>query len=490
MEIKQKNTFKNRIVFLSVAVIAVLMLSGCGCKTNTPSYKVNLEIWGLFDDSDVFAKAVEQYKKRNPRIGEITYKKLTVDSYENDLRDVLATGKGPDIFLIHHTWLAKHLEKLAPAPTVVLSDGKTQMALINPKKVQEFFPDVVYQDFVKDSSVYALPLSVDSLSLYYNKDLFNQAGITRPPKTWEEFDDDDRKLTNVDSFGNIKISGAAMGASSDRAGNPGGGKINRATDILALLMMQSGAEMWKDGQATFADYTANLYGSDKSAGQRALEYYAKFSNYSTQEYSWNSLMHNSIDSFIEGKTAMTLNYSWLTARILDKAPKLNFGIAPVPQNKDKNGNGIDVGFANYWGFGVSKNKILGGAGSKATSTNEQRITEAWKFLVYLAATPSYSSTFIAAPTTKDAAEFDPAAEYAKTQQKPAARRDLIEGQKDDLTLAPFAQGNLIARSWPEPDNLAVEEIFDQMIDDVVLRGGNSREALQNAQSRVNLLIKR
>lgn len=84
---------KKRIpILLSFLLVSILVLSGCGCKTPSANYQVNLEVWGLFDDSDVMAKAINGYKKRNKLVKEINYKKLTVDSYENDLRDALASG--------------------------------------------------------------------------------------------------------------------------------------------------------------------------------------------------------------------------------------------------------------------------------------------------------------------------------------------------------------------------------------------------------------
>ena len=471
-------------IALSFCLIGALILSGCGCKNKTSNYKVSLEIWGLFDDSGTFYKAIDEYKKRNPLVGEITYKKLTIDSYENDLRDSLATGKGPDIFLIHNTWLSKHQDKMAPAP----------QAVVNLKQVQDSFPDVVVQDFTKNSNVYALPLSVDSLALYVNKDILNQAGITRPPQSWIEFDEVVRKVTKVDSFGNIRISGAAMGMSSDA--NPGDGKINRATDILTLLMMQSGAEMLnqQNNMATFANYVETQAGQPKSPGQMALEYYEKFANASSAEYCWNSRMHNSIDSFIEGQVAMMLNYSWLISKIELKAPKLNFGVYLVPQNIDQQGKGLKINFANYWGFAVSKNRLTdnqtAGSTGQNAATNDQRIFEAWRLVRYLAMNPSYSQDLPRSPVSGESAKFDSAADYAAKQKKPAARRDLIEVQMEDPLLAPFVQGNLIAHTWAQPDNLAVERIFDDMIDDVVLKNISSRDAIEKAQNAVNLLIKK
>lgn len=487
-------TKKISVIFSFILVLSMVVLSGCGCATNTTSYEVRLEVWGLFDDSDVMAKTISEYQKRNPRVKNIVYKKLTVDSYENDLMDALATGNGPDIFLVHNTWLPKHQDKLAPAPIDNLSSN--QSPIITPLQVTDQFAGVVFSDFVSDGKIYALPLSADSLALYYNKDLLNQAGITTPPATWLDFDEAARKLTRVDAFGNITLSGAAMGMSDESSA--GGGKINRATDILTLLMMQSGTDMINSQtkQAGFADFTNATYGGEMPPGESALAYYTKFSNPAKAEYSWNSLQHNSVDSFIEGKTAMMLNYSWLIPKIVERAPKLSLGIARVPQNKDKTGNGMVIDFANYWAYAVSKNKtqnqeaVTMAQQSKRTyATNEQRTAEAWKFIRFLTMPQSFSTDLPVAAASSESANFDPAAEYIKNQMKPAARRDLIEKQKSDILLSPFVEGNLIAKSWPQPDNLAIEKIFDDLIDNVVLKNELVHDAMKQAQNSVNVLMR-
>lgn len=480
---------KKTSVAISFLLLASLVFfSGCSIfQTQQATYQVKLEIWGLFDDSDAFAKVISEYKKRDPHIADIKVKKLEVESYETELRDALASGKGPDILLIHNSWMAKHKDKLAPAPDTVLA----------PKPVQDVFADVVTSDFVQDNKVYALPLSVDSLALYYNRDYLNQAGITAPPRTWAEFDAAVQRLTRADQYGNIALSGAPMGAASDA--EAGDGKINRATDILSLLMMQAGTQMYdyKNNVATFSNFTDETLNSESRIppGQAALQYYTKFSNPNSKTYCWNSTMHNSVDSFIEGKSAMMLNYSWQIPRIQSKAPKLNFGVAPVPQNIDvATGQGVNMNFANYWGFGVSKNKAeqTDEVGQKIATpaTNDQRIFEAWQFIRYLTMPPSFSQNLPKAPSSADAAKYDPAAEYATEQKKPAARRDLIGAQTNDTLLAPFAQGNMIARSWPQPDDLAVEKIFNELIDNVTLKNSDPRSSLEQAQNEVNLLIEK
>ena len=79
---------------------------------------------------------------------------------------------------------------------------------------------------------------------------------------------------------------------------------------------------------------------------------------------------------------------------------------------------------------------------------------------------------------------------AVAQKKPAARRDLVGAQRNDLLLAPFAEGNIIAKSWAQPDSNAVVEIFDNMIDNVALKNADPQKAIENAEKSVNLLIKK
>src|SRR6185369_16413812 len=101
--------------------------------------------------------------------------------------------------------------------------------------------------------------------------------------------------------------------------------INRSTDILALLMLQSGTQMTSQGNtsATFSRPVNN-----QSVGESALQYYTDFANPSKQLYTWNDSQHYSIDAFQEGKVAMMFNYSHTTDVLRAKSSRLNFAVAP------------------------------------------------------------------------------------------------------------------------------------------------------------------
>ncbi len=453
-------------------IIAMFLFSGC-LKQSSVAYKVDLEIWGPFDSGDVFDRIIGDYKMINPYVREIKYRKFTVDAYKNDLINALATGQGPDIFLINNTWTPSFQDKIEPAPE----------AIIKEYEFRNTFVDVAVGDFLEKGKIYGIPLSVDSLALYYNKDMFNAAGITSPPKTWEDFNDAVYRLNRVDSYGEFIQSGAALGTAYN---------INRATDILGLLMFQNGTQMVNQERTeAIFDRPINIGNETVNAGESALKYYTAFAQSNNSLYSWNPRMHYSIDSFYEGKTAMMINYSWHYETIKNKNSKLNFAVAPVPQIDIHN----PVNFANYWGFAVSKNKISSAdpqqkaAQSKiAYDKNKTRIHESWQFLRYLAMKNGGQITLIngIAGTFKTfPLKSDPADEYLKMTKRPAARRDIIEKQKTDPILNPFAFGNLTAKSWHQKNPEAAEHVLKEMIDSINRGDTTAYEALKLAAVRVS-----
>jgi len=455
---KQK---KWRIFFGLIFIISILIISGCGCAPTTKRYKVDLEVWGVMDDSDAYQEIFKTYHELNPNVGEINYKKQRIETYQQDLIDALASGKGPDIFLVHNTWIPTFSNKIMAAPKTILTE----------QKFRQDFVDVAANDFVSDGNVLAVPLSVNSLALYYNKDLFNAAGITAPPKTWDEFLVDTEKITKINAMGEINPSGAALGTAYN---------INRSTDVLNLLMLQSGVSM-RD------EYGSIAFGRNENA-KKMLEFYTNFARSSAPNYSWNSQSHYSIDAFSEGTLAMMLNYSWQTSVIRSKSPKLNFAIAPVPQMF----SGAPANYANYWGYVVSSNKLIVNDPKSKTMpiTNELRVTEAWKLLTYLTTTEGLQATAATSATTvvkKPAGSLDPAEKYLEKTNQPAARRDLIEKQKSNVDLGVFASSNLTAKSWRQDDPVAIEAIFAEMIDNVNRGATDVAEALSTAEERIRRL---
>lgn len=455
-----------RVLQIGFLGLAGLVLAGCGGDPQE-SYELELEVWGTFDDSDAYQEIFTEYRDLNPHVKKISYRKLPVESYQQDLLDALASGNGPDIFLVRNSWIGDFSDKMVPAPT----------GMIPEKNYRDNFPDVATDDFLDaEGAVYGLPISVDSLALYYNKDIFNANGIARPPATWEEVEELVPRLTQIDNFGTITQSAIALGTAQN---------INRSTDILTALFYQKGSAINQvEGNPDITD----------SKSQEALRFYNQFANIRSPLYTWNQNQHYSIDAFYEGTLAMMINYSWQYPALKQKNAKLNIGVAPLPQFT----GGTPANQANYWGYGVAKNKTYtANPNDKRAPTQENfdklRTFEAWQFLKFFAFAKEKNAFNFQNGLTGKSAELvspiDPSNMYLEKTGKPAARRDLIAAQQTDVVLAPFASGNLIAKNWFQGNVDAVEGVLAELITAVYNGSASLNDALGVANRRINTLLR-
>ena len=432
---------KNRKVIIAAgvfmtAMIVLMLANALGLNPrgrDTKLQNAELVIWGLWDDSQLMDKYISDFRKQYPNI-KINYRKLTPQEYEKDLVNALAEKRGPDIFAMHHTWYSKHKNKLEPMP-------ETVMTL---KEYKERFVDVVYDDFVVGDKIYGVPFYTDTLALFYNKDAFNDAGIVNPPATWQEVQELVPRLTKIDQFGNFIQSGIALGT---------GDNINRSPDLLAALMIQTGAEMTDPNDYTQVTFTQgrSQSGQNINPAALALEYYTDFANPRKTVYNWNSTLDNSIDAFYEREVAMMIGYSYQLEAIKAKAPRLNFAIAPLPQVSLESGL---ANYANYWGYGVS---------NQSPYTNE-------------------SYTFLKFMTEKEQSQ-----QYFLNTKRPTPRRDLIELQSQDLDYGIFVKQVLQAKTWRQPDHNTVDKIFIEAINSVNLGLFDYSRALSQAQAQIQAL---
>lgn len=418
------------IVLFLLIVLGLGLIFGGGGKKQKPE-NVELTWWKTFEDPSNIAALVSQYQELHPNV-RINYVKKDIADYEQELVNTIAAGNSPDIFTIHNDWLPKHKDKLVPIP-------ETLMSL---REFQETFVNVAADDLVDAGQIYALPLSVDVLALYYNKDILGSAGISTPPKTWPELVDNVEDITTQDSSGNLIKSGIAMGTADN---------INRAVDVLLLLMLQNGTEFYSNDNAIVNfDKPINISGDSFNPGSTALEFYTQFANPGKKSYTWNDKSDFSVDAFTQSKVGMMLSYYYMKPVIESKAPNLNWAVAPAPQ---VTATGLKSNFANYWAEGVSK-----------SSPNAE---VAWDFLKFI--------------TQKEQLESF----YGK-HKLPSSRKDILATQIPDVELGVFAESALTAKGVYKKDSSIFETVFLKMIDDVVLRDFRPEEAIKNAAQQINL----
>lgn len=415
-----------------VAIVLVIMgvIPGLRTTTNDPhQMKAALTVWGVYDNQDAYSGALQNFATIYPNVT-VTYRRFSNPSdYNSALLDALAAGTGPDIFMIRNTDTPRQINKILPANSASLS-------LL---QLKQLFPQVVTQDFYRQNNVYGLPFSIDTLALFYNRNIFDQAGLPLPGtwQSWEDFLDTVPKLVTKDAKGAITEAGAAIGGNDDT--------IPTASDLLSLLMLQNGSKIGDQGAPSF---TGDL-------GIQALTFYTQFADPNSKAYTWNDSMQNARDAFGQGKVAMIFDYASSLPELKARNAYLNFEVAPVPQPKNA---ATPVAFPDYWGYVVSR--------------QTKYPTIAWDFILQAATNATVAN------------------EYAVRTGKPPALNSLLYQYQNDPTLSVFARQALIARSWDERDKDAARTIFSQMIHAVVVEKERPIDALGAAQNAVNQIIQR
>jgi len=419
---------KRQIIIIGVIVIFVIFLVIIlifGSQPPSPS-RITLTIWGI-DPPANFYPLIQNYINIRQNV-EIKYKEVDPLNYNQKVLDALASGEGPDIFMIRSKDLILNTSKIYPVP-------QTQFTLV---QLRNLFPQVVEDDFVYQNNIYALPLYIDTLALFYNQDHFTRSQLVFPPKIWDEFLEYSQKLKVIDNSGKILKAGAAFG-SSER-------NVNYATSIFKILMKQVGIKIINE---------YNRFDFDtQSKGIDALNFYTSFSNSRSLNYTWPKDFPNSLDAFSSGDVSMIFAYQSDISKIKNKAPYLNFRIAPMPQAK---GSEIKYSYADYWGLTVSR--------------QSKNPTWAWDFIINITTNESFAKS------------------YMNLTQKPPALLPLIEQTLNDVNLGVFSSQALTARSWQEKDSIKINEILNNIIDGVVFGKFDSRYAIRFAEEQINQVIR-
>ncbi|OGH90165.1 MAG: hypothetical protein A2537_03695 [Candidatus Magasanikbacteria bacterium RIFOXYD2_FULL_36_9] len=400
--------------FILFAVVTVLTTAGFGCKglsqeqvqATTP---VALEYWTVFDDVDALQKEIAVYRAARPYIT-VNLRQLRADELYPRLIEALAEDRGPDIISIQNRRLGEFGSKLAPMPAsvndTIVTVTKTTLGtntaittqvqpLVNLSQLDSEYIKAVRDDVVRGGQIFGLPLSMDMMAVFYNKDLLDKAGVPEPPKTWEEFQTAAKKITKYDKkTGKITQSGTALGTGNNIAGSD---------DLLYLLFRQSGVGfVEKNGQAVF-----NLSG--QSAGQ-IMDFYTDFANPARDTYSWSTDQGDALEAFLNGKVGFFFGYSYHLPTIKARASQFDYRLLPLFQlNPD-----APVNVASYW--------------MQSVLAKSKHQNEAWGLINYLTHSKANKN-------------------YLDQTGRPTALRAYIVDQKSKPDLAPFIDQILIAENW-------------------------------------------
>ena len=160
---------------------------------------VTLCIWVPFANPELgeFKSVITSFQQKYPWISVVT----VGNKNDTDVLNAIHAGTAPDVAV---EGIPDNAPKYCSTDAYVDLKSNLQADNID---VQKIVPAgaLAYTSYQGDQCM--LPMLTDGYGLYYNTDMFQAAGISSPPKTYSEFFDDMKKLTQLNSDGSIKVAG-------------------------------------------------------------------------------------------------------------------------------------------------------------------------------------------------------------------------------------------------------------------------------------------
>lgn len=292
----------------------------------------------------------EEFHRQNPGIRVVNAGglELTGDRAESGFLMAMAGDTAPDVFYVNFRQYFAYIDQgfCRPLDDLVEKDPEAK------KRINPFIEKVLRS---YDKNLYAMPFYQVAMALYYRKDHFVEAGLdpNKPPRTWDEFIEYGRKLTEVGPGRNGFIFATGMGSRAYHWSN---------------FVYQAGGEV--AGPTPDGTWKSSI---DTEAGVQALEMYRRLTVDKWQKdgktYGPVALLASDRGAAMrEGKCSMWFDYTNdVIVNLNDLDPSL-LGIAALPAGPAGYRNEINAGM---WAI-------------NAQIKDPKKIEACWKFISYFA----------------------------------------------------------------------------------------------------------
>jgi raffinose/stachyose/melibiose transport system substrate-binding protein len=288
-----------RLTIFMIAFAAVVF-TGCnkGAGSNGP---VTIEFFQQKPEvTDLFKELISIFEKENP---DIKVTQTTVPQAKQVLLSRMAAGNMPDV-------TSEYVN--SPDFRIAVKDGR-YYELTGKKCLENVIQSYLVPLKVNDKD-YALPISVNTIGVMYNEDIFNKLGL-KIPSTYEEF---------IQVCKKIKETGIVPISLSDR------------TDWTTAILAQDiiGQEMGKENaDKFFADLAAGKVSAKDNAVMRKIATrFVELRGYGRKDSA--AIDYDlATNNFATGKAAMFINGIWAIPSVTRANPKLKFKMFPFPASE-------------------------------------------------------------------------------------------------------------------------------------------------------------
>lgn len=376
---------KKLLSFWGFLLLIIVTLTSC--SFNPASDKITLTLSGWQsnpNEKQLLAKVLKTFELEHPNI-KVKHEVIN-DQYMDVIKTRLIGDAAPDIF---------YLDALE-APLLMKYDVLEPLNsyITDQVDINDFEPSLL-KAFQVGNQTYGLPKDFSTLALFYNKEAFEEARITTPPKTWNELRQNSKKLT-IDKNKDGRNEQYGFGVSPD---------LSRQYFMMTAF---GGSLIDKKGNATFSTLSSlkglqliiDQYRKDKSSAQPS------------------DLGANSgSELFGQGKAAMVIEGNWAIPYLKDTFPSLDFATAEIPTVGNKKGT-----------MAYTVAYVM----NKKTKHKEA----AWQLLNYLTSKKGMKS-------------------WAKEGLALPARKSVLAelGYKQNQLYTPFITGSTYATIWQAGENL-------------------------------------
>lgn len=405
-------------VFVACAagiILALLIFSGkipLGEKNAAQTLSGNLLIWGTLS-GDAMRSTTDQLRQVYKEVN-ISYIEKSPATFQNELVNALASGKGPDMVVITPSEVIQNKDRIFEIPYTSFPQAAFQRTFIDQGSL-----------FLTSTGVLAFPYVIDPLVMYYNRDLLTSSFTVSPPKTWDEVIALNKKVTVKNDAGALATQTVALGTFDN---------ITHAKSILSALIFQTGNKIvaWDPFTKKYISQFSQADSNGTSGVVNALTFYTAFANVNDQDrYSWNGSLPKDKDQFIAGRLATYFGYASELEGIRLRNPNLNFDVSVFPQRT--NGT-VKATYGELHGLAIMK-----------VSPNVNLAIAMAQQLISKDAIANYLS-------------FD--------RTVISARRDMVSVDSGDAYKTLFNKSAIIAQGLLDPDPAQTTALFKRFIDQI------------------------
>ncbi|MGT2754697.1 ABC transporter substrate-binding protein [Streptococcus ovis] len=333
---------KALVRFFSLVAVSTL-LAACGSGTsdksssssesqsnNSGQTELSYAIWDSNQEPGI-RQIADQFEAQNPDI-KVKIQVVNWDNYWTMLEAGATGGSLPDTFWMHSNEIYRYAsnDMLLPLDDY-LAKSKTA-SLSN-------FPDGLNAIYNMKGKQYALPKDFDTIGLWYNKKMFDEAGIAYPDETWDW----------------AKLKEVAKRLTKDDGSQYGFGAGFSNQEGFYNFIYQNGGQVLTDAKKS---------GYDDPKTVEALDYYFSFVKEKLSPVMTED--RKRAEAFQNGQVAMGVFGSWnLSGFSSNDYVKANADVAVLPKGPDG-----------------KRATVFNGLGN-AIAANTKHPEAAWKWVEYL-----------------------------------------------------------------------------------------------------------